>query len=142
MPRILALDYGTKRTGIAVTDNLQIIATALETVLTKDLLKYLQDYTAKETVEAFVVGLPIGLLGEDTNASAPTRAFGVQLKNTFPNTPIHWVDERFTSKIALQTLISAGSTKKYRREKGNIDRVSAVIILQSFMETFTPKTNL
>lgn len=135
MPRILAIDYGLKRTGIAVTDNLKIIATALTTVPTSELLSFLKNYTTQEQVEAFVLGLPINLQGEDTDATAYVKGFAKALEREFPQTPIHWIDERFTSKLALDAMIRSGSTKKDRREKGNIDKVSATIILQSFMET-------
>jgi len=134
MPRILAIDYGLKRTGIAVTDNLKIIATALTMVLTKELVAFLQTYTAQEDVEAFVLGLPIDLQGNDTDATASVKGFAVYLQKLFPEKPIHWVDERFTSKLALDAMIRAGSTKKDRRDKGNIDKISATIILQTFME--------
>lgn len=135
MPRLLAIDYGLKRTGIAVTDNLKIIATALTTVPTSELLTFLQKYTTEEQVEAFVIGLPTSLQGGETDATAPAKGFAKVLEKHFPDTPIHWIDERFTSKLALDAMIRSGSTKKDRREKGNIDKVSATIILQSFMET-------
>ncbi len=134
MPRLLAIDYGLKRTGIAVTDNLKIIATALLMVPTSELIAFLQNYTAQEEVEAFVLGLPIDLKGEDTDATPYVRRFAIQLQKLFPDKPLHWIDERFTSKMALDAMIRAGSTKKDRRDKGNIDKISATIILQSFME--------
>ncbi|GAB3249290.1 Holliday junction resolvase RuvX [Larkinella harenae] len=135
MPRLLAIDYGTKRTGLAVTDPLQLIATALETVPTHQLLDYLKRYAAGEPVEAFVVGLPTRLDGTDTDNTPRVRAFVEKLKTAFPAIPVHWHDERFTSVMALQAMIAGGTKKKDRREKGNIDKVSAVIILQSFMES-------
>jgi putative holliday junction resolvase len=135
MPRILAIDYGLKRTGIAVTDNLQIIATALTTVPTSELMTFLKKYTLEEQVEAFVLGLPTSLQGGDTDATPHVRGFAKALEKEFPETPIHWIDERFTSKLALDAMIRSGSSKKDRREKGNIDKVSATIILQSFMES-------
>ncbi|MRS60121.1 Holliday junction resolvase RuvX [Larkinella terrae] len=135
MPRLLAIDYGTKRTGLAVTDPLQIIATALETVPTYQLLDYLKRYVASEPVEAFVVGLPTRLDGTDTDNTPRVKGFVSKLKTAFPDIPVHWHDERFTSAMALQAMIAAGTSKKDRREKGNIDKVSAVIILQSFMES-------
>ncbi|MDZ7933440.1 MAG: Holliday junction resolvase RuvX [Emticicia sp.] len=134
MPRILAIDYGAKRTGLAVTDPSKIIASALETVPTDKLLEYLKKYTETEAVEAFVVGMPKNLDGTTTDGTAYVERFVVELKNSFPETPIHLHDERFTSKMAVQTMIAGGMKKKDRRVKGNIDKISAVIILQSFME--------
>jgi putative Holliday junction resolvase len=133
MGRILAIDYGRKRTGLAVTDPLKIIATALDTVMTADLLKYLKAYILKETVEQVVLGLPVNLKAEDTDVTAEVRAFSEVLKVNFPEIPIHFYDERFTSKMALQSMIDSGTKKKDRREKGNLDKISAVIILQSFL---------
>lgn len=135
MARLLAIDYGQKRTGLAVTDPLQLIATALDTVLSHELLKYLKKYVAQEPVEAFVVGLPKRLDGTDTDNTPRVRKFVTHLQNALPDIPVIWHDERFTSRMALQAMIAGGSTKKDRREKGNIDKVSAVIILQSYMES-------
>ena len=132
--RILAIDYGTKRVGLAVTDPLKIIASALETVHSKDVIDFLKAYLDVEEVEAFVVGMPVNLDGEDTNNTPHVKGFVKNLQKTFPHVPVHLHDERFTSKIALQTMISSGYSKKDRREKGNIDKISAVIILQSYME--------
>ncbi|CAH0997028.1 Putative pre-16S rRNA nuclease [Emticicia aquatica] len=134
MPRILAIDYGAKRTGLAVTDPSKIIASALETVPTDKLLDYLKKYTQTEVVEAFVVGMPKNLDGTTTDGTAYVERFVVELKNIFPEIPIHLHDERFTSKMAVQTMIAGGMKKKDRQVKGNIDKISAVIILQSFME--------
>jgi putative Holliday junction resolvase len=133
MGRVLAIDYGKKRTGLAVTDPLKIIATALETVLTIDLLKYLADYMQKEEVEQIVLGLPVNLNSQDTDITADVRKFADILRNQFPAIPLHFYDERFTSKMALQSMIDSGTKKKDRREKGNLDKISAVIILQSFL---------
>ena len=135
MPRLLAIDYGSKRTGLAVTDPLQIIATALETVRTHELLDYLKKYTAREEVEAIVVGMPTKLDSTDTHNTQPVRTFIKKLENTFPDIPVHAHDERFTSSIALKAMITGGSKKSERREKGNLDKVSATIILQSYMES-------
>lgn len=135
MGRILAIDYGTKRVGIAVTDPLKIIASALETVHPKDLLVFLQDYCQQQEVEAFVVGMPVNLDGSDTDNTPHVKGFIKKLGAALPNIPIHQHDERFTSKMALQAMIAGGSTKKDRRDKGNIDKISAAIILQSFMNT-------
>jgi putative holliday junction resolvase len=135
MARVLAIDYGKKRTGLAVTDPLKIIATALETVLTVDLLKYLVDYMQKEEVEQIVLGLPVNLNSQDTDITADVRKFADILRNQFPAIPLHFYDERFTSKMALQSMIDSGTKKKDRREKGNLDKISAVIILQSFLSS-------
>jgi putative Holliday junction resolvase len=135
MPRILAIDYGAKRTGLAVTDPSKIIASALETVPTENLLAYLKKYTQNEAVEAFVVGMPKNLDGTTTDGTPYVERFVVELKNIFPEIPIHLHDERFTSKMAMQTMIAGGMKKKDRQIKGNIDKISAVIILQSFMES-------
>ncbi|QRR02605.1 Holliday junction resolvase RuvX [Dyadobacter sandarakinus] len=134
MPRLLAIDYGSKRTGIAVTDPLQIIATALETVATHQLLDFLKKYTAREQVEAFIVGMPRKLDNSDSENAARVRSFIKVLEKNFLDVPIYTHDERFTSSMALQSMIAAGSSKSDRRDKGNIDKVSATIILQSFME--------
>ncbi len=135
MARLLAIDFGTKRTGIAVTDPLQLIASALETVPSHQLLQYLKAYVEREPVEAFVVGLPKRLDGTDTDNTPRVRRFVDLLQKSLPSIPVHWHDERFTSVMALQAMIASGSTKKDRRDKGNIDKVSATIILQSFMES-------
>ena len=132
--RILAIDYGTKRVGLAVTDPLKIIASALDTVHSKDVIVFLKAYLETEEVEAFVVGMPVNLDGADTNNTPHVKGFVKNLKKTFPDVPVHLHDERFTSKMALDAMIAGGSTKKDRREKGNIDKISATIILQSYME--------
>ncbi|UBM57613.1 Holliday junction resolvase RuvX [Marinilongibacter aquaticus] len=134
MARIMAIDYGGKRTGLAVTDPLQIIASALETVETKNLLDYLKNYCEKEDVEAFVLGKPLSLDGSETHASPLVHSFAEELKKKFPGKPIHYVDERYTSKMAVQSMIASGVKKKDRRKKGNIDKVAATIILQEFMD--------
>jgi putative Holliday junction resolvase len=135
MGRILAIDYGTKRTGIAVTDPLRIIATALDTVPTADLLAFLKIYLQKETVDEFVVGMPKTLLNEDSETAPLVRKFVAQLKTIFPDKPVHLADERFTSTMAKRTMIDGGMKKKDRRNKWNVDKISATIILQSFMES-------
>ncbi len=137
MGRILAIDYGKKRTGLAVTDSLRIIATALETVETSSLLNYLKAYAQKETVDEFVIGMPKTLRNEDSENAPLVRKFIAELKTTFPEKPVHETDERFTSSMAQQTMISGGMKKKDRQVKGNVDKISAVIILQSFMESQT-----
>jgi putative Holliday junction resolvase len=135
MPRILAIDYGAKRTGLAVTDPSQIIASALETVPTEKLLEFLKKYAQNEPIEAFVVGMPKNLNGTSTDGTAYVERFIIELKAAFSEIPVHLHDERFTSKMAVQTMIAGGMKKKDRQIKGNIDKISAVIILQSFMES-------
>src|SRR5688572_22355439 len=135
MGRVLAIDYGTKRTGLAVTDSLRIIATPLETVPSTELLDYLKNYLQKETVDEFVVGMPKTLKNEDSAIAPLVRKFVEELKNTFPDKPIHLADERFTSSMAMRAMIDGGMKKKDRQVKGNVDKISATIILQSFMET-------
>ena len=130
MGRILAIDYGTKRTGIAVTDPMRIIATPLETVLTTTLLSFLKAYAQREAVDEFVIGT---LKNEDSQIAPEVRKFVVALKSAFPEKAVHEVDERFTSSMAQQAMIDGGMKKKDRQVKGNADKISATIILQSFM---------
>lgn len=134
MPRILAIDYGTKRCGIAVTDPLQIIANGLTTVGTREIFSFLEIYFAKEEVETIVVGEPKRMSGEATDATVHINTFVKQLGQKFPAKKIERVDERFTSKMAFKTMIDSGLKKKDRRDKGLIDEISATIILQSYME--------
>lgn len=134
MGRILAIDYGQKRTGIAVTDPLRIIATPLETVPSQELLTFLKAYLQKETVDEFVVGMPKTLMNQDSETAPLVRKFVEELKKTFPEKPVHLADERFTSSMARRALIEGGMKKKDRQIKGNVDKVSAAIILQSFMD--------
>jgi putative holliday junction resolvase len=133
MARILAIDYGSKRTGIAVTDTLQIIASGLTTVNTKDLLAFLKDYTSKEHVELFVIGEPKQIDNTASESEALIIPFLEKLKNTIPNIPIQRVDERFTSKMAFQTMIDSGLKKNQRKNKALVDEISATLILQSFL---------
>jgi putative holliday junction resolvase len=130
----MAIDYGMKRTGIAVTDPLRIIATALETVETKNIFTFLSSYFQKESVDEIVIGLPKTLRNEDSGNAAAVRVFADQVKQKFPTKPVHFIDERFTSSIAKQTMIAGGMKKKDRRVKGNVDMISATLILQSFLE--------
>jgi putative holliday junction resolvase len=134
MPRIIAIDYGTKRVGLAATDELQLIANPLETVHSKDVIVFLKKYVQSNPIECFVLGMPQRLDGSDSSNASHVRIFQKQLQKAFPDTPIHLADERFTSQLALRALIEGGMKKKDRREKGNIDKVSAAIILQSFLE--------
>ena len=134
MGRLLAIDYGLKRTGIAVTDPLRIIATPLDTVRTSELLQFLASYVAREKVDEFVVGMPKTLSNQDSEIAPTVRKFIVELRQKFPSTPVQMADERFTSSMAMQAMIDGGMKKKDRRVKGNVDRISATIILQSFLD--------
>lgn len=135
MGRILAIDYGKRRTGLAVTDPLRIIATALDTVDTSVLLEFLKKYCAREPVDEFVVGMPKTLKNEDSEIAPLVRAFLEVLKKEFPEKPLHLVDERFTSRIAQRAMIAGGMKKKDRQVKANVDKISATIILQDFMSS-------
>lgn len=134
MARILAIDYGAKRTGLAVTDPSRIIATALDTVPSHTLMDFLKNYFQKEAVSEVVFGMPKQLDGSPTNATALVEAAVNRFKKLFPDKKLFLHDERFTSKMALESMIAGGSRKKDRRKKENIDKVSATIILQSYME--------
>ncbi len=131
----MAIDYGKKRTGLAVSDALQIIAGGLTTVSTHELMDYLVVYCAKEPVERFVVGLPKQTNGEPSENEARVRQFVSALKKKFPDVPVEFYDERFTSVMAHQTMLAAGLGKKARRDKALVDEISATIILQSYMES-------
>jgi putative holliday junction resolvase len=133
MARLLAIDYGLKRTGIAVTDELQIIASGLTTVATTDLISFLKQYTAKEQVELFLIGEPKQMDNSPSESEALIIRFLEKLKNVIPNIPIKRVDERFTSKIAFQTMIDSGLKKNQRKNKALIDEISATLILQSYL---------
>ena len=135
MGRILAIDYGHKRVGLAVTDPLQIIASSLETITPKELLPYLKQYFAKEKVDAIILGMPKKLDGTDTNITAFVKGFTETLRQSFPEQEVINHDERFTSALALKAMIASGTSKKDRRTKGNLDKISATIILQSYMES-------
>ena len=133
MARILAIDFGTKRTGIAVTDELQIIASGLTTVNTKELLQFLKDYIKKENVELFLVGEPKQMNNTASESEIYILSFISKLEKLFPNIPIQRVDERFTSKMAFQTMIDSGLKKNQRKNKALIDEISATLILQSYL---------
>jgi len=133
MARILAIDFGEKRTGIAITDELQIIASGLTTVKTKELMTFLKAYVSKENVELFILGEPKQLNNEPSQSEAFIIPFIKKLHKNFPNIPVERVDERFTSKMAFQTMIDAGLSKKQRRNKALVDEISATIILQSYL---------
>lgn len=134
MPRILAIDYGGKRTGIAVTDPLQIIATGLETIESKDLIPYLKKYFAAESVELILIGMPKNWDDTDTHGTPLVEAAIKKLQKEFPNMPIKTVDERYTSKMAKDAMIEMGMKKKDRRVKGNVDVIAATIMLQEYMQ--------
>lgn len=135
MGRILAIDFGTKRVGLASTDPLQIIASPLETVPNKDIFTYLKAYLNKEEVEKIIVGMPKNLQNEDTHATESVRKFVTKLEETFTTIKIITADERFTSKMAFQTMIDGGLKKKARQNKETVDKVSATIILQSYLQS-------
>lgn len=134
MGRLLAIDYGQKRVGLAVTDSEKIIATALETVAEKEVLEYLKNYIETEPVEVFVLGMPKKLDNSPSSNAASVVKFQKKLETLFPDIPIALEDERFTSSLALDAMISGGMSKKNRRVKGNVDKISAVLILQTYME--------
>jgi len=131
--RILAIDFGTKRTGIAVTDELQIIASGLTTVATEDVISFLKQYVSEENVDLFVVGKPKQMDNSDSQSEVFILPFLEKLSKEIPNIPTQRVDERFTSKMAVQTMIDSGMKRKQRRNKGLIDEISATIILQSYL---------
>lgn len=133
MGRIIAIDFGTKRTGIAVTDSLKIIATGLTTLETKTVIPFLEDYLNKESVECIVVGLPKTVMNEDSSIAPKVNEFVKKVQAKFPNMKIDRLDERFTSKIAQQTMLASGLKKKDRQNKATVDMVSATILLQDYM---------
>lgn len=133
--RILAVDYGKKRVGLAVTDPLKIIGSALTTVATHELFSFLKDYLAKEQVEKLVVGLPRQMNNSPSESMPDIQKFVSQFKKLYPDIPVQMVDERFTSKMAVQTMVMGGVKKKDRQNKALIDTVSAAIILQSYLES-------
>lgn len=134
MGRIIAIDYGRKRTGIAATDPMQIIANSVTTVASSEVLNFLVKYTQNETVDAFVIGYPRQLNNQPSEAVKYIDPFVKQLKKAFPGKDVILVDERFTSKIAHQTMLEGGVKKKDRQNKALIDSISATIILQSYLE--------
>jgi len=134
MGRILAIDYGQKRTGLAVTDELKIIATGLTAVRSMDVLDYLRDYLRQNAVELFVVGEPKQMNNSPSESSVYIEPFVIKLKAAFPEIPVVRADERFTSIMATRAIREAGMKKKVRQDKALVDTVSATIILQSYME--------
>lgn len=135
MARILGIDYGRKRTGIAVTDPLQIIANGLETVPTHTLMQYIKDYTAREQVERIVIGLPRQLNGEPSESMRYITPFVNRLKKEMPDMPITMYDERFTSTIAHRAMIDGGMKKSDRRDKARVDSIAATIILTDYLQS-------
>ena len=133
MARIICIDYGAKRTGIAVTDPMQIIATALITIETKELMPYLKKYCLQETVELILIGLPLNLDDSPTHGTPLVLAAIKQLEKNFPTIPIKTVDERYSSKNASRAMVEMGMKKKDRQIKGNIDQVAATMLLQEYL---------
>jgi putative Holliday junction resolvase len=130
----VAIDYGTKRTGIAVTDPGQMIASPLETVASHDLMHFLEEYFSREQVETLVVGQPRKLDNTESESMKQIRFFVAAFRKRFPAMHVEWMDERFTSSLAKDALLEGGMKRSDRRVKGNIDKVSAALILQSFLE--------
>lgn len=137
MGRILAIDFGTKRTGLAVTDPLQIIANGLETVPTHQALEYIEKYLLKEKVDKIVIGKPTQMNGQDSASVKHLKPFVAQLQKKFPDIELIYVDERFTSVLAHKTMLDSGLKKKERQDKALVDKISATIILQSYLETIS-----
>ena len=133
MGRILCFDYGVKRVGVAVTDELKIISSPHDTFPTSNVFNLVSEYLSKNTVDIFVVGLPYDLKGRENDATKKTLDFIKSLKNKFPSIPVDTYDERYTSKIAKDSIIEMGKNKKFRQEKSNVDKISASIILQSYL---------
>jgi putative Holliday junction resolvase len=131
----MAIDYGRKRSGLAVTDLLQLIANGLTTVPSGELVRYLSDYISREPVDLFVVGFPKQMNNEASENMKYVEAFVTHLKRAIPGIPVEYYDERFTSLLAQKALIAGGAKKKQRQDKGLVDEISAVIILQSYLES-------
>ena len=133
LARIVALDYGLKRTGVAVTDELQLIASGLTTIPTDELLKFLKQYLSEEKVEKIIVGEPLQMDGTPSESEALIQTFLKKMSAAFPDIRVERQDERFTSKMAFETMISGGLRKKQRRDKALVDEISATLILQSYL---------
>lgn len=133
MPRILAIDYGIKRTGIAVTDEFQIIASGLTTIPSETIIAFLKEYFAKEKVEKVIVGEPKQMNGQPSESAEIIEKFVIKFKSEFPQMKMERVDERFTSKMAFQTMIDSGLKKKQRQNKGLVDEIAATIMLQDYL---------
>ncbi|MBP5210964.1 MAG: Holliday junction resolvase RuvX [Bacteroidales bacterium] len=134
MDRIVGIDYGRKRTGLAVSDPLKIFASALETVQTTKIIEYLKNYALQETIILFVVGYPINMDNTPSQAAADVDIFLKQLRKHFPQIPVVLEDERFTSVLAHKAMIDGGMKKSDRRDKMNVDKISAAIILQTYLD--------
>jgi putative Holliday junction resolvase len=141
MGRLLAIDYGTKRTGIAVSDTLKIIATGLTTVLSNELLSFLKAYLNSETVECIIIGAPKQLDNKPSKNMKNVDRFVKKLKISFPSMPVEYYDERFTSVMAHKTMREGGLKKTDRQNKALVDEISAVILLQSYMESLKYKNS-
>ncbi|MFZ4770333.1 MAG: Holliday junction resolvase RuvX [Ferruginibacter sp.] len=135
MARILAIDYGGKRTGIAVTDPMQIIATGLTTIASHELISFLKNYFLKETVELIIIGLPKNLDDSDTHGTPLAKAAIKKIQKEFPQMPLKTVDERYTSKMAKDAMLEMGMKKKDRRDKKLVDEIAATIMLQEYMQS-------
>ncbi|OYU84733.1 MAG: Holliday junction resolvase RuvX [Flavobacterium sp. BFFFF2] len=133
MARVLAFDIGLKRTGLAVTDDFQLIASGLTTVETPQLIPFLQKYLAQEKVVAFVIGEPKQLDGSPSESDAIVRSVANKIQTHFPDVPQRWIDERFTSKMASQSMLASGMKKKQRQNKGTVDEIAATILLQDYL---------
>lgn len=142
MGRVLSIDYGKKRTGLAVTDSLKISANPLDTVQTSTLLTYLANYIQRENVERVVIGAPKQVDNSDSENMPRVKQFVTKFKEAFPAIPIDMFDERFTSKLAHQTILDCGIKKRARQDKALVDKVSAVIILQGYLESLQYKTKI
>jgi putative holliday junction resolvase len=140
MARVLGIDYGNKRVGVAVTDPLQIFASPLNTIRTMDIDQFISDYVVSEQVEAFVVGYPVQMNNTPSESVKYIDPFIKKLKKRYPQIPVYLVDERFTSQMALRSMIDSGMKKKERQNKMNVDMVSASIILQSWLDGRTAKS--
>lgn len=142
MGRLMAIDYGTKRTGIAVSDPLKIIANGLTTISTHTIFDFLKTYLSKESVDCIVVGIPKQLNNEDSENMKNIRPFVKKLQTAYPNLKVEFYDERFTSSMAQQTMIDGGLKKKDRQNKALVDEISATIILQGYMESLRMQKEL
>ena len=134
MGKAIGIDYGTKRTGIAISDSLQIIASALVTVKTSEIFTFLKNLVREEDIEIFIIGSPLGLDGGPTDSTELTNLFVKKLSKMFIKISVKRMDERFTSKIAKQTILASGISKKKRRNKELVDKISAAIILQNYLD--------
>lgn len=134
MGRILGIDYGTKRIGLAVTDSLQIFASPLRTVKNQEFDSFLTEYLRTESIDEFVIGFPLQMNNRPSEIVKYIRPFIRKIETRFPDKPVHLVDERFTSEMAIKTIIDGGVRKKERQDKAIVDKISAAIILQSFLD--------